>query len=889
MGKRTATAAILIVTLTLGGLAGGQQAPPAAKATLKDAPANTWVKVAEEASGGRVWPLFYFDPKVGRFILSGGGHEGPVHFDTESFDLATGQWTNLYPKDAPYKNESGPTDAPSVDFREKEYLKADKYGVQRLFRHLNPYGRDPGIYYQYAYAPPTGKIFAYFQDKTLTFDPATRQWDDTKAPTFSRSAAAPNGDFPLVYGALAYDPVNQEIVSSGGVSDWENGTPGTVVFRAADNQWKPVPSGSDELRKVASECRLSPGVAAFVNTCRNRFYGAESETESKVDLQEKLQGLQKSVTAVQQAIAGAKVRDAEQAAVKVAAAEIAALIADLKALDGKFGKVDADVLVQAAALLGRAERIARTLTPEPCPRAVAPLAVDPVAGKIVVFGGCRFDGFLGDTWVYDCKTRTWEQRFPAVSPAPRGGHTLAYLPKSGKIVLYGGTPFTNPYNVPHGNPRPPRDLWTYDIAANTWKLIAAETKDAPQDGVAAVDANDTLVLVSTDTRNRAKRVTWAMKIDAATADAGSAKAGAAPGAYLQSFTTPTDFDRVAKPDAPAVAKLIADAPANQWTLLPRAPRKPNAHPWGTTPYDAKRHQLLAWGGGHSAWHFNDVAHYSLRTALWSTGYADEYPYATASFKSMFNQTFNNRPMIPTHVWDAAAYDPVADRVVFCVRGGTWTYDPARRDWDYPPGPRFPGDLHVSMQSTPQGVVHWDKDGKLHRFDGKKREWLPLPVKDGKLGGAYGDTTGICHDPKRDCLWLANDGGPMHRYDLATGSLTTIPTPKPEYIVMRETAYIPELDMILSAGRVKSADGELGNLAYDIENNRWLGVVLPCSDGQPRLNDKPYSQISLTLHYDPKLKFAVYLANNQDDVFVARFDKAKAKTFAVKMLEPKGKQ
>ena len=59
-------------------------------------------------------------------------------------------------------------------------------------------------------------------------------------------------------------------------------------------------------------------------------------------------------------------------------------------------------------------------------------------GKIVLFGGDQLDRVLADTWLYDCATRTWEQRFPKECPLPRAGHILAWLPRAKKIVLAGG-------------------------------------------------------------------------------------------------------------------------------------------------------------------------------------------------------------------------------------------------------------------------------------------------------------------------------------------------------------------------------------------------------------------------------------------------------------------
>jgi len=107
------------------------------------------------------------------------------------------------------------------------------------------------------------------------------------------------------------------------------------------------------------------------------------------------------------------------------------------------GRLTGETLVEAQVLQDALLAARRALDPEPCGRAVSQMATCPKPGKIVLFGGCTFDGFLADTWVYDCKTRSWEQRYPKIAPAPRGGHVLAWLPKAEKVVLFGSEKFTN--------------------------------------------------------------------------------------------------------------------------------------------------------------------------------------------------------------------------------------------------------------------------------------------------------------------------------------------------------------------------------------------------------------------------------------------------------------
>jgi hypothetical protein len=105
---------VMVALLANLGLAGQAKAAAAeAPAALKDAPANTWVKVLEAKTGAREQPVFVYASKAGKFVAATGmqhsGGEGPRHYDTEEFDLAQAKWSNAYPpgmeKDRP---ESGP-------------------------------------------------------------------------------------------------------------------------------------------------------------------------------------------------------------------------------------------------------------------------------------------------------------------------------------------------------------------------------------------------------------------------------------------------------------------------------------------------------------------------------------------------------------------------------------------------------------------------------------------------------------------------------------------------------------------------------------------------------------------------------------------------------------
>jgi hypothetical protein len=100
----------------------------------------------------------------------------------------------------------------------------------------------------------------------------------------------------------------------------------------------------------------------------------------------------------------------------------------------------------------------------PSPRQGAALAYDAAAGDIVLFGGSttapiKPGSSLGDTWTWD--GTTWTQQFPPVSPPARTWSTMAYLPKSRSVVLFGG-------NNLAGGDGAFDDTWTWDGIAKTW-------------------------------------------------------------------------------------------------------------------------------------------------------------------------------------------------------------------------------------------------------------------------------------------------------------------------------------------------------------------------------------------------------------------------------------
>lgn len=99
------------------------------------------------------------------------------------------------------------------------------------------------------------------------------------------------------------------------------------------------------------------------------------------------------------------------------------------------------------------------------------LAFDPNLGQVVLFGGLQLGGpFVGDTWTWN--GTDWTQLSPASSPSPRGDHTMATDRARGRIVLFGGYDGSGDLT----------DTWEWH--GGTWHAVTAPT----QPGVLALTA-----------------------------------------------------------------------------------------------------------------------------------------------------------------------------------------------------------------------------------------------------------------------------------------------------------------------------------------------------------------------------------------------------------------
>lgn len=143
---------------------------------------------------------------------------------------------------------------------------------------------------------------------------------------------------------------------------------------------------------------------------------------------------------------------------------------------------------------------------EPTPRLTAQaLAYDAARREVVLFGGSQTSAFgltfqpLGDTWLWD--GADWRLT-AAVGPAPRDGHALAFDPRRGRTVLFGGEVADQ-----LGLRQPVGDTWEWD--GQNWQPSTATGPSPRRSAALAFDpASSRMVLFGGFDGQQSLRDTW---------------------------------------------------------------------------------------------------------------------------------------------------------------------------------------------------------------------------------------------------------------------------------------------------------------------------------------------------------------------------------------------
>ena len=509
-----------------------------------------------------------------------------------------------------------------------------------------------------------------------------------------------------------------------------------------------------------------------------------------------------------------------------------------------------------------------------------------MAKKAILFGGDALNHLLADTWAFDVLTGKWEQRRPKLSPSPRAGHALLWLPKAKKVLLLGGYGYSSATGyVESLYRRLPFEAWTYDTATDTWQLVrrfkgARSIPQGPANGFlpAAADEDDTVVVLANGT--------WVGRIDTGKADAaGTAKYGVKPGT-TERRSGPHDpaWYRKGLPpvDPEKTARELRDLAANTWTRrpTPKLPR-PNVD-WGSALFASELDVIVRFSGGHSAYSGTAPQVYDVKGDRWSLPFAPEYPieYVYSNDQVRGEWSFQGRPWMTGHTYKATGYDPNLKALVFVPHEYTYFFDPRAGKWTRTTerNPYRPDFYNNTVCATPQGAVVWaDRRGGGGRLVASRRRWpaLEAPAAEGRAAGQKPrpPRAGPRQQARRLLFFsdLGKNRGDVAAYDFRTGEATWLNAAGKGSAAapLRETAYLPDADAVLVGAHV-AVKGKRLWLLYDCGKNAWFGVELGGTDpvGNRRFNN------SMGLMYDSTRKL-IWAVGQNNEVFVLRFDPSRA--------------
>ncbi|HOX07287.1 MAG TPA: kelch repeat-containing protein [Planctomycetota bacterium] len=824
--------------------------------------ANEWVKVESHGAARRYGGALFWLPAEKSFVLAMGAvgnwdDHGPFCYDEQTFSLEERLWKNRFPEGKGWKPEIGPCDAP----------KLPSHGYRLKDGRLGLWEGGFVAYFQYAVDTDRNKLVAYTHNRLVEYDPAARAWKELGPGTPSGEA------HKLWWGSLCYDAHNKEFLLFGG-----NNGPGefndtrTWAYSVSGNAWKRIDPAAEPVKGFEARAEaLRLEAVALHGAHSNRHFRTGLPADEKAGLAEAGKKLAAGIAGLKKDLDGKGTGYA-----KTHCERAAADLATAEGLAGRLGDAASPESIKTALELSRVLWRARTaLMSEPPPRAHSQMVYDPATKSIVLFGGDRLDMLYGDTWVYDCATRTWQERRPDPAPSPRAGHAFLRLPEGGKLVLLGGYKFfsdTGYWGALYQ--QLPMQAWTYDVAADKWALVKDWGKPYPAfmsskgaGFVAAAGAGDVVLTFGGERLGeRGTAVTLACKLDPAQSDAAAlAKAGAKPGA-VEWRTGPYDPDWYldgGAPDEAGFQAKLQGLPANTWTLLtPKEVRLPRQNrDWGTAVYDPDRQAIYRWSGGHSAHCGSDIPVFSMRTGRYHLKYPPAFPLdGIGSCGSQPSRgTFLGQPWISAHTYHSYAYDPVSRRMICCGHESfSYAYDPETGLWSHKPQPkgmREDNFYQLTLCATPAGPYAWTRFGTLFKYDGTKAEWSEVKVSGEKLPGTACDESSMCYDSKRDRLILVGKSlaGNVIAVDLKTAAASKL-APKGMAgaaaggVFWRECVYDGANDVVVVTVGAKDKPWPV----YDCEKNAWVALKLTGSPGFGCSNG---------LMYDPARKLLLGVDTN----------------------------
>jgi hypothetical protein len=109
--------------------------------------------------------------------------------------------------------------------------------------------------------------------------------------------------------------------------------------------------------------------------------------------------------------------------------------------------------------------------PAPSPRSAGTAVFDPIARRVVIFGGDSDQGLLNDVWAFDLLTRAWSELATiGERPEPRLGANAVYDPNGHQMVVWAGQQGSRFFD----------DTWALDLQRLEWRNLSPPPGQRPQ-------------------------------------------------------------------------------------------------------------------------------------------------------------------------------------------------------------------------------------------------------------------------------------------------------------------------------------------------------------------------------------------------------------------------
>jgi hypothetical protein len=520
---------------------------------------------------------------------------------------------------------------------------------------------------------------------------------------------------------------------------------------------------------------------------------------------------------------------------------------------------------------GKWSPVDQPLGEQPSGRVLPGAAYDAREEKIVLFGGDDCTRCLAETWVFDCRTRTWRRAAPKASPPPRAACAMVYVPDQKVVLLAGGY---GPGWVKL------KDTWVYDTAGEEWTKLAMDLPEPGQYCSADYEpAGRTVILCPSNPSwgRHEKTVLYGLRLELASARRAPAPKQGDPRLdyHCKHETWPAPLPGEwlvggsAAGDPQAGRKALAALPANTWVHR-KPPLKARARVWGIYVYDARSHKGYAWGGGHGGYIGADVCEYDLLTNRWR-GMAD-----AVNYKLLWRHpegggspgvSFQGWALMGTHARKSHGVDPLSDSIV-TFHGDV--YGIAERTFVANIG-RCPGRYglgdQVACVTTPHGFYgyHGKDGGALYRANVAAGKW-DLIAKGGPPD--HQERNHLCYDSRRDRLiYFRCEGADVWSFDFqAKRWAQGAPAGGRPARALGDSAYVPELDaavMIFADAPAKDAPETM--FLYRPGERKWHTAPYR-GDRAARPNDG----LSHSPIYDPQLKLLVRFLHVTREQWVETF-------------------